>query len=65
MPGGKEIRRDREWDLNFFSSTNPDVVIIPNAELTRKVGGRKIELEDLLAAGTEGTLPFDVPEEAL
>lgn len=35
--------------------------MMPSLELTRKANGRKIELEDLLAAGTEGRLPFDVP----
>lgn len=65
MPGGKEIRHDREWDLNFYSSTSDSVSVMPNVELTRKKGGRKIELEDLLAAGTEGVLPFEVPNGTL
>jgi hypothetical protein len=39
--------------------------MMPNAELTRKAGGRKIELEDLLASGTEGVLPFEIPKESL
>ena len=38
---------------------------MPNAELTRKKTGRKIELEDLLAAGTEGHLPFEIHPESI
>ena len=58
--GGREIRNDSRWDSLFSGSSRKDVKIMPNAELTRKAGGRKIELEDLLAAGTEGNLPFDI-----
>ena len=32
------------------------------AELGRKKGGKRLELEDILAAGTEGKLPFAVPD---
>lgn len=61
---GKEIRNDKNWDILFTGTGRTDVIVSPNAELTRKKGGRKIELEDLLAAGTEGDLPFDVPATA-
>jgi hypothetical protein len=59
--GGKEIRNDKVWDLLFNSTGRQDIQMMPSLELTRKANGRKIELEDLLAAGTEGRLPFDVP----
>jgi len=58
--GGREIRNDSRWDALFSGSSRQDVIVMPNAELTRKAGGRKIELEDLLASGTEGDLPFDI-----
>lgn len=62
---GKQIRNDRNWDALFAGTGNQDVIVMPNAELTRKKTGRKIELEDLLAAGTEGMLPFDIHPETV
>jgi hypothetical protein len=62
---GKEIRYDKNWDILFVGTGKQDVIMMPAAELTRKKNGRKIELEDLLAAGTEGVLPFDVPADAI
>lgn len=62
---GKEIRNDKNWDILFVGTGKDDILMMPNAELTRKHGGRKIELEDLLAAGTEGVLPFQVPRDAI
>jgi hypothetical protein len=62
---GKEIRYDKNWDILFVSTGRQDVQMMPNAELTRKKDGRKIELEDLLAAGTEGVLPFQVHAESI
>ena len=62
---GKEIRYDKNWDILFVGTGKQDVVMMPAAELTRKKNGRKIELEDLLAAGTEGVLPFDIPAETI
>ena len=63
--GGKEIRNDKVWDLLFSATGRQDVLMMPNLELARKADGRKIELEDLLAAGTEGRLPFAVPSQAV
>jgi hypothetical protein len=63
--GGREVRNDSRWDIVFAGSNKEDVTLMPNAELTRKAGGRKIELEDLLASGTEGKLPFEIPNETL
>ena len=58
--GGREIRNDSRWDALFSGSSRNDIIVMANAELTRKSSGRKIELEDLLAAGTEGDLPFTI-----
>jgi hypothetical protein len=65
QPGGKEIRKDKNWDILFAGTGKEDVVVMSKVELTRKKGGRKIELEDLMAAGTDGDLPFDVYPETL
>jgi len=65
QPGGKEIRNDKNWDILFVGTGKQDVIMMPNAELTRKKGGRKIELEDLLAAGTDGDLPFTIHPETI
>lgn len=62
---GKEIRNDKNWDALFAATGKQDVIIMPHAELTRKKNGRKIELEDLLASGTEGNLPFDIHPESV
>ena len=63
--GGREIRNDSRWDSLFSGNGRQDVTMMPNAELTRKAGGRRLELEDLLAAGTEGDLPFEIHPETV
>jgi len=63
--GGREARNDKNWDLVFVAGKRDDVIREPDVELSRKKGGRKIELEDLLATGTGGDLPFAVPASAL
>lgn len=62
---GKEIRNDKNWDILFAGTGKNDIIVMPNAELTRKKTGRKIELDDILAAGTEGVLPFDIHPETI
>lgn len=67
--GGEQFRGDWGWDVTRFSSsvaeTGTTVVMDPHAELSRKRDGKRIQLEDLFAAGTEGRLPFDVPPHAI
>ncbi len=60
--GGEQIRRDWNWDYSRFASeyASLGVEVDPHCGLTRKKNGKRIQLEDLLAAGTEGQLPFDV-----
>jgi hypothetical protein len=60
--GGQQIRRDANWDWTALTSKYPGVQVDYAAELGRKKGGKRLELEDILAAGTEGKLPFPVPE---
>lgn len=60
IKGGQEIRGDAKWDWVALTSKYPGVEVDAAAECGRKKGGRRIELEDLLATGTEGDLPFPV-----
>ena len=61
LRGGQEIRGDAKWDWVALTSKYPGVQVDFAAECARKQGGRRMELEDLLATGTEGNLPFPVP----
>ena len=58
--GGSEFRRDEKSDtadaLREFASV---VEVRPHAELTRHKG-KRIQLEDILAAGQDGVLPFSI-----
>lgn len=60
--GGEQIRRDENWDFVRFTTEYVDtgIVVDPAAEGMRKKDGRRIQIEDLLATGTEGNLPFDI-----
>ncbi len=61
--GGKQIRGDAKWDYTAFA--NGKVVVYSREEVSRKADGRRIQLEDLLAAGQDGALPFDIPKEGI
>lgn len=63
--GGQQIRGDAKWDFIAYASTNKDTVIVPGAEVSRKSNGKRIQLEDLLAAGQEGDLRFTIAKDAL
>ena len=64
--GGREVRNDASWDWTYATSGMKDqYVVYPYGELTRKKGGRRIELEDLFAAGTEGDIPFELRNESI
>lgn len=60
--GGSEFRHDEKSDLADAIAAYPnDIDIIAAAEVSRKgVNQKRIQLEDLLAAGTQGVLPFDI-----
>jgi hypothetical protein len=60
--GGEQIRGDAKWDFVRFSNeyVNTGIVVDPAAEGMRKKDGKRIQLEDLLATGTDGNLPFDL-----
>ena len=59
--GGDTARSAHKWEYLALVSMYPDVEIRPLAELARKgAAGRRIQIEDILASGQEGTLPFDI-----
>lgn len=60
--GGKQVRRDVNWDYIRLTDeyVSHGIIVDPAAEGTRKKNGKRIELEDLLATGTDGNIPFDV-----
>lgn len=59
--GGGEVRGDAKWDFVSFASGQAGVQLMPTAELSRKKNGKRIQIEDLLASGQEGVLPFNIP----
>ena len=58
--GGQQIRRDENWDFVRFSSEYGGIMVDPHAELSRKEDGKRLQLEDLLASGIDGKVPFVV-----
>jgi hypothetical protein len=60
--GGEQIRGDIKWDYMALSKEfiKYGIAIDPHAECGRKKNGKRIQLEDLLATGTDGNLPFDI-----
>jgi hypothetical protein len=60
--GGQQIRHDAKWDFVRFTTeyVHLGLVVDPAAEGMRKKDGKRIQLEDLLATGTDGNLPFDL-----
>jgi hypothetical protein len=69
MSGGAEFRRDEMTDaaaaIREGEERKEPIDVRPTVELTRKgAAGRRIQLEDLLAAGQEGSLPFSISPHA-
>lgn len=63
--GGGDFRGDEKWDARQLAAEFPDGIDYqPHMELSRKQDGRRIQLEDLLAAGQQGVLPFDVQKQS-
>jgi hypothetical protein len=60
--GGDQIRGDAKWDWVRLSDTYSGygIIVDANSEGMRKKDGKRIQLEDLLAAGIDGNLPFDI-----
>lgn len=53
--GGKQIRGDFKWDFLYAKSndTTRSIIILPSVELSRKRGGKRIQLEDLLGVDSD------------
>lgn len=60
--GGEQIRNDEKWDFVRFTTAyvGSGIIVDPAVEGMRKKDGKRIQLEDLLATGTDGKLPFDL-----
>ena len=60
--GGSEFRHDEKSDLaDAIRENSENVEVISMAEVSRKgPAQRRVQLEDLLAAGTKGDLPFEI-----
>jgi hypothetical protein len=60
--GGDQIRGDAKWDFVRLTTAyvSTGIIVDPAVEGMRKKNGRRIQLEDLLATGTDGNLPFDL-----
>jgi hypothetical protein len=63
--GGQQIRGDAKWDFTRFAATSPSTRVFPFQELSRKADGKRIQLEDLMAAGQEGNLRFKIAKDNL
>ena len=63
--GGDVARGDHKWEYLAVTTLFPGSEVRPLAELGRKgAAGRRIQIEDLLAAGQEGDLPFQIGSKA-
>lgn len=58
--GGSEFRHDEKADLADALASGAAIEIRPMAELGRTATGKRIQIEDILAAGQDGVLPFAV-----
>lgn len=64
--GGDTARGADKWEFLALAARFPDIDVRPLAEVARKgAAGRRIQIEDLLAAGQEGDLPFEIGPMAL
>lgn len=63
--GGEQIRGDAKWDFERFAGEHGGVQVDPRAEGARKANGTRLQLEDLLATGTDGHLPFSFGREVV
>lgn len=63
--GGAAFRSDEKWDARQLAGEFPgEIEYQPHMELSRKSNGKRIQLEDLLAAGQQGILPFDIQKQS-
>ena len=59
--GGDTARSADKWEYLALASMNPDIEVRPMVEVSRKgAAGRRIQVDDLLASGQEGSMPFEI-----
>lgn len=59
--GGDTASNADKWEYLALVAMNPEIEVRPMAEVSRKgAAGRRIQVEDLLASGQEGDLPFEI-----
>lgn len=59
--GGDTARNEHKWEFLAVSALYPDIEVRPTVEVSRKgAAGRRIQVEDLLAAGQDGDWPFEI-----
>jgi hypothetical protein len=59
--GGDTARGADKWEFLALAARFPDIEVRPLAEVGRKgAAGRRIQIEDLLAAGQQGDLFFEI-----
>jgi hypothetical protein len=63
--GGQQIRGDAKWDFVAYAQTNSSTIIIPDVEVSRRPDGKRIQVEDLLSAGQEGSHRFKVQPQSI
>jgi len=64
--GGDTARGADKWEFLALAARFPEIEVRPLAEVGRKgAAGRRIQIEDLLAAGQEGDLPFTIGANAV
>jgi hypothetical protein len=63
---GTQFRGDEKWDSRQLAGEFPsEISYLPFAELSRKKSGKRIELDDLMAAGQQGVLPFTITQQSV
>jgi hypothetical protein len=66
LHGGNQIRGDAKWDWIEYAYGKPDVEVRAEAEAGRmNENGKRIQLDDILAAGQEGRFPFSISKKAI
>jgi hypothetical protein len=64
--GGDTARGAEKWEFLALAARFPEIDVRPLAEVGRKgSAGRRIQIEDLLSAGQEGDLPFEIGANAI
>jgi len=59
--GGDTARGAQKWEYLAVSTMYPEIEVRPMAEIGRKgAAGRRIQIEDILASGQEGEMPFTI-----